>query len=444
MVLAALLLIWPAFYNGFPLVFADSGTYLGQALMFYVGWDRPPFYSLFLHLSHWRLSLWLPIFVQGLLTAHLLHLALRVQGMGGPLPLLLAAVMLATVTGLPFVTAQLQPDMFTGLVILCAWLLGFRRDALTRLEAIYVFLLASLGIMVHQSHLPLALGLALVGALLTALACGLREALRRFTRMAAPVLLAVLGLLSVHLVVERTVSLSPHGAVFYATRLLFDGTALDYLDRHCPEIGFRICDIRGELGDDHNEFLWMPTSPLYIHLGGPKAWTPEAKALVRGVLIEDPFGVFRKAVENTLIQLAHIDSSDGLGAWRGAPGPEAMIERYFPRDYPAYVASQQQIGMLFPLVRRLGPLHAVAFCAGLSGLLAALAWRRLTLPELALAAMLLAGLLGNAVITGALSGPADRYQARLIWIAPFAAMVLLAPRLRTAAAEAALSPGRGL
>ncbi len=29
---AALLLTWPAAWNGYPLVFADPGTYLGQAL----------------------------------------------------------------------------------------------------------------------------------------------------------------------------------------------------------------------------------------------------------------------------------------------------------------------------------------------------------------------------------------------------------------------------
>ncbi|MFC7688345.1 hypothetical protein ACFQY5_00565 [Paeniroseomonas aquatica] len=40
--LAALLLTWPAMWNGYPLVFADTGTYLGQALLVYVaGTGRP-------------------------------------------------------------------------------------------------------------------------------------------------------------------------------------------------------------------------------------------------------------------------------------------------------------------------------------------------------------------------------------------------------------------
>ena len=56
-ILVGLLLAWPAAWNGYPLVFADSGTYLGQAIQLYLGWDRPPHYSLFLHALHWRISL---------------------------------------------------------------------------------------------------------------------------------------------------------------------------------------------------------------------------------------------------------------------------------------------------------------------------------------------------------------------------------------------------
>ena len=38
---AAALLLWPAVWNGYPIVFADTGTYLSQAIHLYAGWDRP-------------------------------------------------------------------------------------------------------------------------------------------------------------------------------------------------------------------------------------------------------------------------------------------------------------------------------------------------------------------------------------------------------------------
>ena len=42
---AAALLLWPAMWNGYPIVFADTGTYLSQAVNRYAGWDRRPFTS---------------------------------------------------------------------------------------------------------------------------------------------------------------------------------------------------------------------------------------------------------------------------------------------------------------------------------------------------------------------------------------------------------------
>jgi hypothetical protein len=44
--LSAAVLLWPALWNGYPLVFADTGTYLSQAIERYLAWDRPVFYSL--------------------------------------------------------------------------------------------------------------------------------------------------------------------------------------------------------------------------------------------------------------------------------------------------------------------------------------------------------------------------------------------------------------
>jgi hypothetical protein len=41
--LSAALLLWPALWNGYPLVFSDTGTYLSQAIEHYLGWDRPVF-----------------------------------------------------------------------------------------------------------------------------------------------------------------------------------------------------------------------------------------------------------------------------------------------------------------------------------------------------------------------------------------------------------------
>ncbi|MBL6080867.1 hypothetical protein JMJ56_22905 [Belnapia sp. T18] len=433
--LAAILLVWPAVWNGYPLVFADTGTYLGQALMGYVGWDRPPFYSLFIHALHWRVSLWPVVIGQGLMVAHLLHLVLRVQRQPGPVPLVVAAAALAMLTGLPFVVAQIMPDFFTGVVMLCIWLVGFHWRALGRGERFYLLGLTTLAVVVHQSHVPFAIGLAVVSALLLGVGRGAVAAMRGLGRMLAPTALAVVALLAVNFIAHRVVSVSPFGSVFLATRLIFDGAGRDYLERRCPEIGFRICGALDRIGTEHNLFLWTLDGPLYTDLGGPKVWTQEARAIIRGVIAEDPIGVLTDAARNTLHQLVTTASGDGLGPWRNLPGPEPLIARYFPREHGAYVDSRQQLGELHPFVQGLTPLHVGAFCLGLAGLLVLAFRRRWSLPELALAVLMVAAVIGNAAITGGLSGLADRYQARLIWLSLFVALVVLRPKLRAPAGQ---------
>jgi hypothetical protein len=432
---AALLLTWPALWNGYPPVFADTGTYLGQALDRYLGWDRPPFYSLFLLSTHWGLSLWAPVLAQGLILAHLLSLALRVQGLAGPLPLLAAAAALGAVTGLPWFAAQLMPDLFTGVVVLALWLLGFRAAGLTRAERIWMLLLAAGAVAVHQSHLPLALGLVLVGAALLWAGRGWRAMAPAALRMLAPPLLAALAMVAVNLAGHGRPSVSPFGSVFLATRLIYDGPGLAVLRRDCPGAGWRICAVvlgRG-LPGWHNAFLWDPDGPLHRELGGAKAWAPEAGAIIRATVLDAPGAVAAAALENTLRQLVMLDTGDGLEAWPGVPGPEPLIARHFPEELEAFRASRQQAGLLRPDAERLAPLYRAAALAGFAALVLMLATgrgrRAIGLPGAALAAFVLVAALGNAAVTGGLSGPVHRYQARLAWLFVLAPALLAAPPL---------------
>jgi hypothetical protein len=65
--LGSLVLCFLAFYNKYPLVFPDTGTYVLSGFTGQVPKDRPIIYGLFLrHISLWE-SLWLVILFQGVL-----------------------------------------------------------------------------------------------------------------------------------------------------------------------------------------------------------------------------------------------------------------------------------------------------------------------------------------------------------------------------------------
>jgi len=121
---AALLLLWPAVWNGYPLVFSDTGTYLTQAIERHLGWDRPPFYSLAILPLHMTLSLWPVVVAQALIAAWMLGLLRRAllpaASAWSVVPL---AGLLALATSLPWCAAQVMPDLFTGLLVLAAALL---------------------------------------------------------------------------------------------------------------------------------------------------------------------------------------------------------------------------------------------------------------------------------------------------------------------------------
>lgn len=439
---AALILIWPAVWNGFPLIFSDSGTYLGQALARYLGWDRPPFYSFFLLATNWGVTLWLSVLAQALLTAHLLGLVLRVLNRPEPLALLLTTIGLAALTPLPWLVSQLMPDLFTGYTVLTLWLLGFRFTAMSRIERVYVLLLACFAVAVHQSHLPLALGLAALGGLLLGARYGAREALRPTLRMATPALLAALALVSVNLVGRGKASLSPYGSVFLAVRMIYDGPGLDLARRECPGVGWKLCGALDRLPEDHNDFLWDANSPMQ-EWGGAMAWAPEASAIIHATLRTEPGGVLAAALNNAVQQLGRLALGDGLGPWPARSGPVAMVERFYPDELAALQASRQQTGQLLADAKRLVPLQIAAALLAI-GILGWLVLRRSPRPPpyaMALIALVLAGVLGNAAIAGALSGPTDRYQTRIIWLLPFISMALLAAlRLAPRRAPASLRP----
>ena len=140
----ALLLIWPTFFNGYPLLFSDSGGFLHQTLGPLMLWDKPYIYGPFLHAFHWRISLWGPVIAQGLILSHLLWLTLRVlRGHATPLWHFGLCAFAALATAAPFSAALLMPDVFAPIVVLGLFLLGFGGVALTRFERGYLVVLVA-------------------------------------------------------------------------------------------------------------------------------------------------------------------------------------------------------------------------------------------------------------------------------------------------------------
>ena len=144
------LLLWPAIWNGYPIVFADTGTYLTQAIHHYLGWDRPPFYSLFMVPWHQGTATWPVVMVQSCLTVWVLDLTRRGFGLG-PVWLLGLVLFLGAGSWLPWMVSELMPDLFTPLLVLLLTLQVFIPARYGALERAGMFLLTTVMITAQTS-----------------------------------------------------------------------------------------------------------------------------------------------------------------------------------------------------------------------------------------------------------------------------------------------------
>jgi hypothetical protein len=432
--LAAALLLWPALWNGYPLVFSDTGTYLSQAIHHYVGWDRPIFYSLFLFPLHLTITTWPVIGVQALLAAHTLHLVRRVLLPGASAWWLLALVaLLAFATSLAWFVAQLMPDLFTPLLVLGLTLLSLAPERLSRRERCWLVLFAGFMIAVHQANLPLALGLlAVLLPLRRWLGATVPLGRDGWLRVAAAPVLAAVALVSVNLAAFGRASLSPYGNVFLLARVIYDGPGMDVLRRDCPRAGWRLCAYVDAMPATTDGFLWHDDGPV-VRAGGAKLVSAEAGAIITAALRAEPGKELRAVLANTVLQLALFGSGDGLDPWPRTVTP--WIEHDFPRfERAEYDAARQTLGTL-AIPGWMQRLHIATGVAGVVGCGLLVAFGRRELARGFAVAVLLA-LLGNAAITGGLSLPHDRYQSRIIWLAPLIALLGLATWLPACSATA--------
>lgn len=435
---AAAMLAWPAFMNGYPLVFIDTVSYLEQTVLWSVSWDKTYVYGPFLLLGHWRLSLWGALALQCLAVAWLLWIVARVVwGDGRPGAFLALILGLVALTSLPWFAATLMPDVMSGVTVLCLFLLGFAAERLSRSEAVFVIALGAIAVGSHLSHL-------VVGASVVAMVLLIVRRIRPALLAALPVALAVAALLSVNLVANGRAVLSANGSTFLLARLQDDGPATRLLRDRCPEAGWYLCAHVHRLPMDSDEFLWDPDSPLHREADGAPIFmgsvriAPEAREIVAATVAAYPLDVAAAMLRNGLRQILLTQIGDTLGNEHLDLSARRMIVAGFPQELAQFDGALQARGLL-PGVA--APLHVPQAAALLLAVpLVLFAWWRAARSgdraRLGLVLATLVGLSANALVTGALSKPHHRYQARIVWLLPFAAVLALPLRPREEAAHA--------
>ena len=152
-----LLLIWPALYNGYPILYSDTGAYVASGMRLDIPMDRPITYGLFIRVtSIGGFTLWTVIASQSAIMVALIQLLLQGIAPEGDRRRIRSLIVIGTLvifTGLPWVVSQIMADVFTPILVLCAVLLLFIRNPREhKAKRAVLYALFFLSVAVHLSH----------------------------------------------------------------------------------------------------------------------------------------------------------------------------------------------------------------------------------------------------------------------------------------------------
>ena len=422
LVLSTSVLLAPAMWNGFAVVYYDTGGYIERILHMNLGFGRSFFYGFFLwvaSLGWW--SFFGPVVIQTLFTIWLIHLLLRCHDLpSGPLATGLLSLGLGISTGISWYTSQLMPDILVPLTVLVIWLFAFSWQKLGRIERVILAIVALLGLMSHMSCMALAIGL--VGILLIFRLYQHIWAGQRPLTIIPPMVIVVASLVLMplfHKIIVGQAGYTPGGPSFIFGRLVQDKIAQRWLAEHCPSPGIQLCNLQQRLPATGDQFLWDHSSPFFTIGGWSGAADAELSFLVKECVKTYPVATLWTSIVAGAEQLVMVDTGEGLDKYHHAARGtfSNLLPQIVARQFNA--ARQQQGQFTQPLFGAFSLLHTPIALISTFGLLVVIAWGIYTRRRdiAGLAAFTFFALIGNAFICGAMSGPHHRYQSRIVWLA---------------------------
>ena len=421
-----LVLMGPAWVNGYPLLFPDSIIYLddGDAVVARLaqgaatGWPasgRPVWYGVAIWPLYVDRTLWPVVVAQGLMVAHLAWLAWRGFGVPfRPLGLAVALAALAVASPVSWYVSHIMPDIFVGALILAFCLLALCRDRLRPGERAYLAVLIVAAIAFHVSHLAVAMTLWGQTAAMWAALPWWRARIRP-ARLALPVVAGCCTLVVYPWLTLHDLALAPASLPWPLARLWADGLAQRYLNAACPTTHYILCDYLASVPDGSPEaFLWGDGSA--VQDADFQAVRAEAPQIVMKTLGSYPMAAARLAAWRFVHQLATIGSAAQFSDFDAAE-----LRREQPAASAGFVHSRQAAATAGP--QRIGWLDDVwqASMAAATFAIGALVrplWRIGAYRLLAALLTIATGLAANAFATGVISGVYGRYQGRVVWLLP--------------------------
>jgi hypothetical protein len=323
-----------------------------------------------------------------------------------------------------------MPDTFAPVLLLVIGTLTVFGRGMRPWEVILAILVGIFAIVSHLSHL--AIGLVMIPAV--ALISLILSRQRWWLPVAYVALIVGAGFTEQSLLRTAAKAVSDAEVVikpYITARMIEDGPGLKYLDKYCPDAHIPTCKLHEALqwSDDPYRItashITFETSP---RLGSFRLMTPENQKAVAddqiafffAVLRDQPFGVFRALLRNVFVQAGWVSVEMTI------PTDNIIAQN---ADVTGLAFSTFDHGRITRDTAWLGPVtlwQQFLYAASLAVILALVLLPRRVPGEIkALAVMVILGILANALVCGGISQPATRYGARVIWLLPLIATILV-------------------
>jgi len=432
-ILTAVILCFPAFYNGYPLFYTDSALYLEAAHKLIPTIERPIGYGLFIRLTSREVTLWSTVLIQGIIASLLIYHSMITVIKADRFKRIhhfITLVFLSLFTSLGWFVGQLMPDVFSGFLVLVFFNVVYGKNNI--LSYILYAILIGIIIFSHLSNIPLLMCLIVITGIIILFTKSRILKIHILRRLAFLGLVFGVSLISLAIYNYRQfsrLSLSPSGAVFFFARLIDTGVVDTYLNENCEGSAYRVCAYKDSIPSTSQAFLWHAEG-IFYKMGGWQNYYEEAGQINKAILTSPKY--YKTLIWNfagaTALQLVSFNVGGDFynftdGSWR--PVYDKCIEN-FPRDEMRvnFLNTRQSREVL-----KFSTLNYIYNVIIIISLILVIIYfnrcRKASDYSFIFIINIIIGIVCNAAICANLSNVLNRYQSRVIWLLPLAALVIV-------------------
>jgi len=340
-IVLSLLCLFPSLFNGFPLVFSDTGTYIFSGFNLSVPADRPINYGIFIFITSLGHFPFLTVFVQLFISFYcsIKLIKLYVES---------RLVMLIGLTTLIFLSPQvyfcnLLLSDFAALPLLCSLLIICKTES--KILQLGYGLLA---VFLASFHLGFLMPMLVLSCIVLVLYLFNKSNAKIYKPILLVALCTFLLLLTENVLDRSKFTTNEKGYLFLSAKLIDIGLFQKNLNEQCKQDpSFKLCQYKESIPTSGLDFMWSDQSPLYLAGGWDSLETEYRKinymtfSNVESVKTFTTFGLIQIPA-----QLLNVSFGEELVAYKVNSAPYYSVRDYFPSYLNDYLNAKQQNGGL--------------------------------------------------------------------------------------------------